>query len=290
VYLFFPLISSLLYVVGTLFLKQATEHRIGVWRAAFICNWMTTLFFLTLYPYEEGFKLPGNLWEPASVALLFVIGQLFTFRALEGGDVSVVTPVLGVKVILVAILTTWILGETIPAKLWTGAAASCIGIGLLHTAPGSERHVNVKRTITSALWAAICYALFDVLVIKWSPGWGIRKFLPVMLLIAGFLSFIYLPMFREPLNKIPGPARKPLFLGSFFVGLQGLILITTIARFGDATAINIVYSSRGIWSVLAVWGIGHWFHNKERPLGYEILKWRLAGAALLTSAIVMVFI
>jgi hypothetical protein len=40
--------------------------------------------------------------------------------------------------------------------------------------------------------------------------------------------------------------------------------------------------------VAAVWLIGHWFANTEAQLGGTIFRWRLAGAALMTSAIVLV--
>jgi len=58
--------------------------------------------------------------------------------------------------------------------------------------------------------------------------------------------------------------------------------------FGDATAMNVVYSARGVWSVAAVWLIGHWFANTEAQLGGGVFRGRLAGALLMTSAIVLV--
>ena len=38
---------------------------------------------------------------------------------------------------------------------------------------------------------------------------------------------------------------------------------------------------------LAVWSIGHWFDNAEQRLPPRILGSRLAGAALMTAAIVL---
>jgi len=42
------------------------------------------------------------------------------------------------------------------------------------------------------------------------------------------------------------------------------------------------------WSVVAVWLVGHWFANTEAQLGGQVLRWRLAGAALMTAAIVLI--
>lgn len=289
-HLLLPLISSLLYVTAALFLKQATHHQVGVWRTAFICNWTTTLLFLGLWPL--GGTIPGGalLWQPAVVALLFLAGQIFTFMALEQGDVSVATPVLSAKVVLVALFTTLILPVTVPGRLWVAAGLSCLGILLLNRGGQGTRHHHVARTVGLAFQAAVAYALFDVLVIKWSPHWGSGRFLPIMMLCTGLYSLIFIPMFRRPLRSISAPAWRILIPGALCIGVQGILLIITLALFGDATSVNVVYSSRGLWSVLAVWWVGGWFDNSERQLGGAVLRWRLMGALLLSVAIVIVFV
>ena len=51
---------------------------------------------------RRGGSALAQFYQPVLVGLLFVVAQLFTFLALQKGDVSVVTPVLGSKVLLVA--------------------------------------------------------------------------------------------------------------------------------------------------------------------------------------------
>ena len=75
--------------------------------------------------------------------------------------------------------------------------------------------------------------------------------------------------------------------GSLLVALQALFLVTSVAVLGDATAVNVIYSARGLWSVAAVWLIGHWFASREQDLGAQVLRFRLAGAGLMTAAIVV---
>ena len=67
----------------------------------------------------------------------------------------------------------------------------------------------------------------------------------------------------------------------------GLGLVRTLGLYPDTTRINVIYNSRGVWSVLAVWLVGHWWGNTERHAGRAVLAWRLAGAALLLAAIVV---
>jgi hypothetical protein len=59
-----------------------------------------------------------------------------------------------------------------------------------------------------------------------------------------------------------------------------------IGTFGHATVVNIVYSSRGMWSVVLVWLVGHWFQNTERAeQGHTIMATRFAGSGLILAAI-----
>ena len=132
--------------------------------------------------------------------------------------------------------------------------------------------------------------MFDVLVQKWSPAWGMGRFLPIMLGLVLVYSVAFVPFFRKPLWNITQGGWPWLLGGAFFIALQGLVLISALAVIGDATAINIIYSSRGLWSVVAVWWVGHWFGNTEQEVGGGVLRWRLAGALLMMGAIALVLI
>lgn len=74
------------------------------------------------------------------------------------------------------------------------------------------------------------------------------------------------------------------------LALQAAGICYAVGVFGDATAVNIVYSIRGLWSVLAVWWIGHWFSNDEQSLGATVLRRRLVGAVLMMLAIALVLV
>jgi drug/metabolite transporter (DMT)-like permease len=290
VHLFLPLASSILYVMAALLLKQAAARGVGVWRIGLVCNAITAAAFLLLWPLGGTFPGLDYLWQPAVVAVLFVGGQLCSFLALEKGDVSLATPVLGAKVVLVALFTTWMTAESVGPALWGAAGLSCLGIALLNRRAARSPHDQVPMTICLALLAAAAYALFDVLVMKWAPGWGSGRFLPVSMLLTGALSFLFVPLFREPITRLRAADWRVLSLGGMLLALQAVILITTLAKFGDATAVNVIYSMRGLWSVAAVWFLGHWFGNRERAIGGESMRWRLIGAALLSAAVVLVFV
>ena len=295
-HLLFPLASSLLYVAAALSLRRAAEARAGVWRSTFVMNVIAAAAFLPLLAGPSG-PGPTPAWQAAAIAALFVGGQTLTMLALHRGDVSVATPVMGTKVVFVALFVTLLVGDALPVDYWVSAAMSAAGIALLNVGGGGGsatsdpsiqiRHRHAGLTVAASLAAAACYALFDVLVRKWSPAWGVGRLLPAVMALAAAMSLALRPAFEGPLGALPRTARGPLLLGSIFLGVQAVLLVRTLGLYPDTTRINIVYNCRGLWSVLAVWVVGHWWGNTERHAGHAAFRWRIAGAALLLGAIVV---
>ena len=283
-----PVVAALLYVFGALLIKRAGAFGVGAWRITFVSNLVSALLFQVLLVLG-GTLQAARWWQPVLVGVLFLLGQFLNYLALQRGDVSVATPVLGSKILLVAFFSTLLLAQPVPLKLWGAAALASLAIVLLNRT-GGARHHHVGITILLSAASAAMFALFDVLVQKWAPGWGPGRFLPAMALALATLNFSLIPMFQEPLHRVERAAWPWLLGGCALVGSQSLVFVMTIAKFGNATGANVIYSSRGLWSVAAVWLVGHWFGNRERQLGAEVFRWRLAGAALMMLAIVLVLV
>ena len=75
------------------------------------------------------------LWQPGVIAACLFVGQLSQFIALEKGDVSVAVPVFGLKVILVAFLTPYLVGEPVGRETLDRRFAERFG----HHVPESQR-------------------------------------------------------------------------------------------------------------------------------------------------------
>ena len=284
-----PLLAAVVYVIGAMLFKRAAEMGADSWRMTRTANFVAALVFAPLW-FLGGSVLPlMDWWQPALVALIFFLGQVFTFRSLQAGDVSIATPVLGLKIILVALLTTVLLRDQLTPGLWAAAGLSSAAIVLLNLTR-SKAHHHVGLTIILAGLAAASYALFDVLVQKFSPAWGAGRFVPVMM---GFVALYSVALRFSPDTRggrTPRAALPWMLAGAACLGVQSLMFVAAVALYGQATVANVLYSSRGLWSVVGVWLIGHWFGNRERHLGPRILLLRLCGAAILLLAVVLVLL
>lgn len=286
----FPLIAALLYAFGALVLKRSSDLGVGLWRTTFVANLIVAALFSLLWllggpPVEKEL-----LWQPGVIAMCLFIGQLSQFLALEKGDVSVAVPVFGLKVVLVAFLTPILIGEAVGVKLWIAAFLSVVGITCLNRRDGDKPPRHLLITFIAGGIGAVAFAVFDVLVQKWGPSWGAGRLLPCIFWINAILSFGLIFRFSAPLSQIPGKAWPWLAGGSALLGVQSITFVSTLAVFGKATNANIVYASRGLLSVVLVWMVGHWFQNAEQHLGPKVMRWRLIGALLMLSAIVLVVV
>lgn len=262
----------------------------GLWRTTFVANLVVAALFSLLWLLGGPPVDRELLWQPGVIAMCLFVGQISQFLALEKGDVSVAVPVFGLKVVLVAFLTPYLIGEAVGVKLWIAAFLSVLGITCLNRKDEGKPPRNLLITFVAGGVGAVAFAVFDVLVQKWGHTWGAGRLLPCIFWINALLSFGLIFRFSAPLSAVPKQAWKWLLGGSTLLGVQSITFVSTLAIFGKATNANIVYASRGLLSVLLVWMVGHWFSNAEQHLGPKVLRWRLIGALMMLSAIVLVVI
>lgn len=291
VHLLIPLVCALLYVLAALAIKRAAVFRVGVWRTSFVANWIMAAAFLPWWFWQGGRLHPlADYWQPAVTALCFLGGQVFIFLALAKGDVSVTTPVMGTKVILVALFSSLLRVGDVPLKWWLGAALSAGAVALLHAGErhGQRRQVGPAAALATA--SALSYGLGDVLMQKWVPAWGTASYFPAMFLLVGVYSLAFVPFFSAPLSALNAEAWRWVSFGGVLLALNNAGIVFTLGIWGGATAVNIVYSVRGLFSVVAVWAIGHWFASTEQHLAPGVLRFRFIGATLMIGAIALVLI
>ncbi len=284
----FALVCALIYAFGTLLSKRAFSEGVGVARTLFLFNWIQFAYFLPFVFFVDTMPDWSQWLWPLLAGLCFFFGQLTTFTAIRIGDVSVQTPIMGTKMVFVAAFSTLLGAGAVPLSWWWGAFMGMVGVFLLSGLKFKQQG-NVWISIALALLSAACYGLCDVLVSQHAKDFSPTAFPIVMMGVNAVLSFTVIPFFRGGYGEFTRTAWIRILSAGFTLTTQGTLLYWTLSHYGKATAINILYSSRGIWSVVLVWGLGAWFANQEsQDVGNKTMSLRFLGATLMLVSIFLV--
>ncbi|MDP0500692.1 MAG: DMT family transporter [Verrucomicrobiota bacterium JB022] len=282
-------VAALIYTVASLLQKQALEFHVGAMRVLFVSHW---LFWLCVLP--AGLLAPGQVdgslwWAVLVTGLLSSAGATFSVLAIKYGDVSVAMPLMGIKVLAVAVLSAIFLAQPVPLAWWLAAVLTVVAVYLLGRRR-SHSGKSVWLTVLLATLASLTYAGMDVMFGAFAQRFGFFQFVAAKQTVVVASSFVLLPFFSGPLRSIPVKAFRWIVPAVMLMAVQFYMMTYSVSASGDPTAINILYSSRGMWSVLLVALVGHWFDNRESHVGRTVMIERFVGAGLLLVAIGIVMV
>lgn len=302
-HLFLPLIAAIAFAAGSMVFKRAFAEGASLSHAVVLNNVVLGLLFMPLMALDPHPIPWERLHLPFLTACTFVAGHLFNVAALRIGDVSVATPLLGVKVVFVALIARFAFGW--PLSNGQLVAASLTSVGVLITGwtdfkPGRQ----AGWTTLLALGCAAAFAVTDVLIQTWASDFGTLNFLSLLfaalalesILVLPLLGFNarpgtrHLPLFRQAILSLAAPpaAWRWIGLATALSAIQALLITGTIATWRDAAGVNVVYGTRGLWSLALVWWAGSWFGNVERrESGPRVLLARAIGGALILAAVIL---
>ena len=285
-YFFLALVSAVAYSVGALFNKQAMAGGCGPYRVTAFSIWFAALL---LFPFAFMYSdpLPLNEWyQPLVAAVCFSFGSTFFILALRTGDLSIVAPVSGIKPILNALLVAALLGVTVPVTTWIACGLTALALVILRTPNTSTSHSFLRTTLITLL-AVFSFALCDTCFQQWAKGWGVLRFAAITFTTASLAATAMIPFFSTPWKRMSRPAKNHVLAGSAFCALPALCMGLALGRYGHAPEVNVIYSTRAVFSVIAVWLLGRKIGSIEHTAGRGVLLRRLAGAAVLMGAIVL---
>lgn len=273
-----------MYGLAGFLVKRALAEGSGIIRFSFVSNWAILVCFslpLILAPQMPDWS---QLHWPVMAGAAFFVGQVFTFAAIRLGDVSVQTPIMGTKVLFVAMFMALFGWQAVDGRIWIAAIVTTLAIALLGLTRVSGGP-TMRWTVLFSLISAASYALADTMIGRGAPAFGRTPFLFTMMTFNCLLSFGLIPFFRGGFGQIPRPAWPWIWAGAALLGVQSLILVYFMALTGKVAEANILYSSRGVWSVVLGFVLAGWLGlPAERPTGRRLLQ-RVAGAVLMTVAI-----
>jgi len=289
-YLALPLAAAIIYTFAAMLFKKVLEHGANLWYINFLSNVVTCLFTVPLFIFgnHHGGSATG-LVPPLIISGFFIAGQAFSLLALKCGDVSVATPLLGTKVLMVALGTVLLLHIPVPLLWWIAATFAVLALLLLR-AKDEKSKCDFLPTVAYSLLCALCFAISDVYLQKWSPAYGPDRLVFMVFVIVAIFSIGFIPFFRKSRLLFAPPVSKWLFLSIVFIAIQAILVAVALSRFGNATAVNIAFASRGMWSVVLTWFLGSFIGNQEHLLGKRMFVQRLFGSALILLAIFLVML
>lgn len=285
-YLLLPLVSAVGYAIASLLLKKALTEGARPMACFHVNNWACSLSFLTLSFFEK----KAVAWElvlyPICVGAIFFIGGWFTFVAMQRGDVSLVTPVLGSKVVFVALGASLLIAGSMKPLMWVAAIITTVGIFMMSATDfKTPKGARLAGPVMMALVSAAFYALADVVLQRWAPEFGPMTFLSIMAGTTGVLSLGAMLLPGAP--PIPwNRATQWSIGGSAIIGGQSMLIGISIAFFNDAVGVNVVYATRGMWSLVVVALLGPLLGNRERHESGRAYGVRIFAAVLLMAGVV----
>ncbi len=279
-----PLVAAVIYSLSTFLLRSATLNGVS-YRSQLV--WTALGIGITGIPplIIAGPPLPGT-WMPAILGGLGIgLGQFLTVLSLTKGDASVQTPLMGTKVIWVVLIGWLGFGISAPPSTWIAAVLAAAAVIVIGFTRASRAHASLPA-IGAALASAVSFAFFDSIVASGRYGGLVSGFFGLSIIVAGAsTAAVALAAFPRP----AAPDRRGaslLAVASFLIFVQFAIQVGVVAWFGRAAEANVLYSSRGLWSVVFAWILVRRDDDLRPPPGVYLQ--RLLGAGLLVAAVVLV--
>lgn len=276
----------MIYSLGSIVIKRSLAEGVSMDQSFHLTNVCLGICFLPLLLLETQPFDWHQIGKPIAMGAAFFVGNWLTFLAICRGDVSLVTPVLGTKVVFVAIGVTLLTGAAPTPPLWFAAVLAMSGIFLMSLTDlrGGQK---VGFTIAVTLVSAVFFGLNDVIVAIWAEEFGVFSFLVTGAMTVSILTLIWWGFQGRPSLRLGGAKRGWMVAGAVLISMQAVAMGISLGAFHDPTGVNVVYASRGIWIILMVVIFGGILGNREHRSAGRGFLWRVCGTLVLTAAIII---
>lgn len=277
-----PLLGAILHPPMAWLFQRGEREGVPVAVTVGFSNLATVLIFaLYLRPDWSG---PINWLDALAVlnGVFFFCGQWFSVRAVKAGDLVVHCSALGIKLVLVAILSlaiglesgSWRLFGSVVLGAW---AVFLLAGGNLH---GWRKH---RATVGWTLVGTAFFGLGDVLTAWGASGAGMGRWLMLMMGGSGCCALAILIPRRSGLRQALG-SKKPraILVGlGLLMGTQAVLVNTAFAIYQEPTVSNVVFATRGLLAIPFLMLL-------QRSLRGVVSAQTLSGAFLMLLALLLV--
>jgi drug/metabolite transporter (DMT)-like permease len=250
------------------------------------------VFAIALLPFVWPKTMPAfGVYAPSLIACsgFYLFGQALLFIALKTSSASRVSPLLGIKVFILALIGIAFLGQKFGLLQWTAIVMSVIAAAMLS-------RTGEKLSLKGLLWillTCVAYCLSDInikILVNHFDYLGRAN----AVLLAVCLSYIVCGITAVTiLFFLPRPTAAMFRYSLPFAVAWFAAMLFLFACFGSIGVVygNIVQSSRGILSILMGAAlVRHNFEYLDQRVPRSIFFQRLAAAALMSGAIALYYL
>jgi drug/metabolite transporter (DMT)-like permease len=232
--------------------------------------------------------LRAYIWPLLVVTGFYLLGQLMFFIALKSSDASRLSPMLAIKIVFLALLTSILLQQPLAIVQWGGILVCVSSAFLLNNTGGRLPW----RSLIFVLMACLFYSLSDtnikifvdrLCLTGFSTIHSIFLAVCMTYTLCGLVSLMVLPW-------VGGWSKENLRYATPFALAWLIAMFFLFASFASVGVVfgNILQSTRGIFSiligvVLAKMGLEH----IEQKTTRTVFTRRLAAAVLMCLAIIL---
>jgi len=284
------LASGLAHSLGFIFSRRfVTQTHHGMWRLLVlgqimmgtICAMALPLIWSRQIPPIGTYIMPLMGW-----VICYLLGQILVFAALRRADASRISPLLALKIVVLAMFTVLILGDRLSPLQWSAVLVAVSAAFVLNYSG-----VQIAgRSILAAMLACVAFALSDLNIVELvgrlgvlgkarAAMWGVS----LGTVICGLVGLAAAPLLGKGAWRDAGKA-----MPYAICWLAGVALIFACFAYVGALFGNILQSTRGLFSIvigaqLARLGLVHLEGRTSR----SVFVRRLAAATMMVLAIAM---
>jgi len=284
------LLAALFQALSYLFSRAFVMHKAGTpLELLLVSQVYMSIMALPAFIITRSDLTPGLLTylAPLILAIVFnIIGQVAIFHVMRTVQSSRIAPMLGFKIVILALLSAFALGIRVAPLQWVAVTVATAAVALLNF---SGSRLSSKST-AAILMACVSYTLSDLFIRDL-----ILSLSPLSVLRASFYATSISYMICGPVALLILLARRRVFLlktSAHFAlpysicWLTGMFaLFTTFGSVGPVLG-NILQSGRGIVAILiAIPATRLGFARIEPAAPRKIVGQRLTAAVLLVAAV-----
>jgi drug/metabolite transporter (DMT)-like permease len=234
------------------------------------------------------------LFPLAASVGFYLLGQSALFAALKRAEASRIAPLLGLKIVMLAAIVSFVLGHELDARQWLAVTLSVVAAAMLQIGTGAVP----SRAFGFVLSSCLCFAIADLWILRLIDGLQSGSMVSggtISRLHAGglalTLTYGLCGVLFAPLAIMMRPhARADWVAAAQYASAWLLSMVGLYCCFGLVGVVfgNILQSTRGVMSVALGAVLAHLgWHELEQRIDRATLLRRLAAALLMTAAITL---